>query len=657
MKFSCPECQARYQVDLPPSGDDGVEVKCARCQHTFRVFEETASAIVADSSKNLMEGHSTDSTHDPEQGMEEDSPDTQENLDAFLDELIQQENLEETAPPEDISASASPDTNLDGLLENLLADSPDQEESGLGEADLDQIWDQSVAEGHREEQVETEEVDQELPSAEEPAPPIAIEAETTEEPEDLEAVEEPEQEETPSAESDEDLWAQAFADQAETEAKKAEAEDLEAVEEPEQEETPPAESDEDLWAQAFADQAETEAKQAEAGPPEDNNTADTPEEDLWAQAFADQAETEAKQAEAGPPEDNNTADTPEEDLWAQAFADQAETEAKQADPVPKKPDTDDNSEEDLWAQAFEEANEDTSPEAVASEADEDAGLAGVGGNPDDDEDLSDEEMQKLAAIAHDDSGGLGLADEALANYNEDDYADLDEDDEFETEAPQKKLGFIPLPSGKTGKLVVGGGILALLLIGGSAYFAIQTFAPPELVEEAQLAESGNESAPEPGKESVDPAPGQKTDEAKPDAKSSAVETAQNALLGEEADSGDKEGAPADSAGLNQALQPFADIVEMSTIMPVAYSPTDIKVLSFTIQLEMDQPKTAEGMRSSLPVYEKIMASTVERFLKRKFYNDILYVKEKLVKRLELEINKGLKKGKIKKASFKEFQIS
>ena len=96
---------------------------------------------------------------------------------------------------------------------------------------------------------------------------------------------------------------------------------------------------------------------------------------------------------------------------------------------------------------------------------------------------------------------------------------------------------------------------------------------------------------------------------------------------------------------------------MSSIMPVAYSPTDIKVLSFTIQLEMDQPRTAEGMRNSLPVYEKIVVSTVENFLKRKFYNDILYVKEKLVKKLELALNKGLKQGKIKKAKFKEFQIS
>ena len=278
-----------------------------------------------------------------------------------------------------------------------------------------------------------------------------------------------------------------------------------------------------------------------------------------------------------------------------------------------------------------------------------------------DEDVSDEEMQKLAAIAQDDSAGLGLADEALANYNEEDYADFEDDEEFETEAPAKKLGFIPLPSGKTGKLVVGGGVAALLLIAGSAYFAIQTFAPPELVEDAQVAESAPQPEPETGTQTAEEAPATSAEPAKdPDQEkageaASAVEEAQNALLGEEA-AGEEKNA-AESTGLQNALQPFADIVEMSSIMPVAYSPTDIKVLSFTIQLEMDQPRTAEGMRNSLPVYEKIVVSTVENFLKRKFYNDILYVKEKLVKKLELALNKGLKQGKIKKAKFKEFQIS
>ena len=573
MKFSCPECQAKYQVALPATGEEGVEVKCARCQHTFRVHEETAGALSAGASSSATETGGTDSLMDSEPDVFDASPAPEENLDAFLDELIQQEKLEGTTPATEFPDVTTPDTNLDGLLENLLADTPDETGSGLADEELDQIWEESVEQGQQEDLTD------------EPLPETEI----------------PEQDEQQEAAKTEPV-----------------------VEEP------------------------------SASPEED-----APEEDLWAQAFADQAATEAKQAQEEPAEAGGE-DTSEEDLWAQAFADQEATEAKQTQEEPAETEGEnDNSEEDLWAQAFDETTEDATDEKTAPAAMEEGE---EGAEPETtDEDVSDEEMQKLAAIAQDDSAGLGLADEALANYNEEDYADFEDDEEFETEAPAKKLGFIPLPSGKTGKLVVGGGVAALLLIAGSAYFAIQTFAPPELVEDAQVAESAPQPEPETGTQTAEEAPATSAEPAKdPDQEkageaASAVEEAQNALLGEEA-AGEEKNA-AESTGLQNALQPFADIVEMSSIMPVAYSPTDIKVLSFTIQLEMDQPRTAEGMRNSLPVYEKIVVSTVENFLKRKFYNDILYVKEKLVKKLELALNKGLKQGKIKKAKFKEFQIS
>ena len=606
MKFSCPECQAKYQVDLPATGEEGVEVKCARCQHTFRVHEETAGALSAGASSSATETGGTDSLMDSEPDVFDASPAPEENLDAFLDELIQQEKLEGTTPATEFPDVTTPDTNLDGLLENLLADTPDETGSGLADEELDQIWEESVEQGQQEDLT-----DEPLPETEIPEQDEQQEAAKTEP-----VVEEP------SASPEEDA------------------------------------PEEDLWAQAFADQAATEAKQAQEEPTETGGE-DTSEEDLWAQAFADQEATEAKQAQEEPAEAGGE-DTSEEDLWAQAFADQEATEAKQTQEEPAETEgKNDNSEEDLWAQAFDETTEDATDEKTApaamEEGEEGAELETT------DEDVSDEEMQKLAAIAQDDSAGLGLADEALANYNEEDYADFEDDEEFETEAPAKKLGFIPLPSGKTGKLVVGGGVAALLLIAGSAYFAIQTFAPPELVEDAQVAESAPQPEPETGTQTAEEAPATSAEPAKdPDQEkageaASAVEEAQNALLGEEA-AGEEKNA-AESTGLQNALQPFADIVEMSSIMPVAYSPTDIKVLSFTIQLEMDQPRTAEGMRNSLPVYEKIVVSTVENFLKRKFYNDILYVKEKLVKKLELALNKGLKQGKIKKAKFKEFQIS
>ena len=39
-----------------------------------------------------------------------------------------------------------------------------------------------------------------------------------------------------------------------------------------------------------------------------------------------------------------------------------------------------------------------------------------------------------------------------------------------------------MPATKTGKMMLAGGVLGILLTAGGIYFAIQTFAPPELVE-------------------------------------------------------------------------------------------------------------------------------------------------------------------------------
>ncbi len=614
MKFSCPECQAKYQVDLPPPGEDGVEVKCARCQHTFPVFDEAPSAVATAVGREESKAGETADTG------------SGDNLDAFLDDLIEQENTQNN-PPTDAGSAGAADTSLDGLLDDLLTedsdDTPPAESSGLDDETLDEIWEDSVQQGKQEETTKTPE-----------DPPEAATAKAAE----------PESEISPAESQPEETST-----------------------------TPPADeetvSEDELWNEAFADQAAEESKQTEPEESTAEDKTDTSsgtddmdnmsEEDAWAAAFADQDATETSQesGEAAPTEDAGGAES-EEDLWAKAFEDQAavEGEQKEESGEPAAKADGDSSEEDLWEQAFDEVEGKEGVAAAGGKEGEEASDDSTIPEP------SDEELEKLAALAHEDAGP-SLADEAMANYNEEDYADLDED-EFETEAPKKKKGFIPLPSGKTGKLVVGGGIVALLLIAGSAYFAIQTFAPPELVEEGQMAKADGEA------ESTEETEGENTEatgeagtEGEPGKEegASAVEEAQNALLNEpnkEEAVAPAEETPEDSpTTLTNALQPFADIVEMSTIMPVAYSPTDIKVLSFTIHLEMDAPRTADTMREALPVYEKIMVSTVEGFLKRKFYNDILYVKEKLVKRLERAINKGLKQGKVKKAKFKDFQIS
>jgi hypothetical protein len=97
-------------------------------------------------------------------------------------------------------------------------------------------------------------------------------------------------------------------------------------------------------------------------------------------------------------------------------------------------------------------------------------------------------------------------------------------------------------------------------------------------------------------------------------------------------------------------------VTMNTIMPVAYNPTDIRVLSFSLEMQLSNAQSANLVRESLPVYEEIVNQTVEDFLQRKFYNDILYVKEKLQKRLQTAMNKSLKTGRVRKAKFVDYAI-
>jgi len=63
------------------------------------------------------------------------------------------------------------------------------------------------------------------------------------------------------------------------------------------------------------------------------------------------------------------------------------------------------------------------------------------------------------------------------------------------------------------------------------------------------------------------------------------------------------------------------------------------------------------LQNGLPLFEEITIQIVENFLNRKFYNDILYVKEKLQKRLKVAYNKKIKgDSRVKKIKFKDFLI-
>ena len=267
--------------------------------------------------------------------------------------------------------------------------------------------------------------------------------------------------------------------------------------------------------------------------------------------------------------------------------------------------------------------------------------------------------------------------EEYGEYEEDEE---DEEDDEDEEEPRKKIGPIPIPNTLLGKLVAGGSVLALALAGAGVYFGLETIMPPELVQmikpdkpaPAELTpqpkdgeaveETGKQDEKGASKESPDKKQEEKTNQkqekpaavlgAKTDNESEiAKELAESAAL---QDSVQEEET---SEGLAAALTVQNSSVTLGTIMPVAYNVTDIRVLSFNMEVQCSDEDTAQLMRDALPIYEKIMITTIEQFLSRRFYNDILYVKEKLQKRLTLAFNKKISGGgRVKKIKFKDFLI-
>ena len=259
------------------------------------------------------------------------------------------------------------------------------------------------------------------------------------------------------------------------------------------------------------------------------------------------------------------------------------------------------------------------------------------------------------------------------------YDDDDEDDDYEFEPRQRKFGPFTIPRGRRGDMVVGGAVLVFLLLAGSVYFTLQTFAPGDLTDmqtaETEVPEGLTPSEAPPddliGDLTTPKAPGQETtpavdtpgdkgaailsDPAKileefPEEKGILKDLAESQIL---KDIGKTQAAQVEQSSL---LASGATFVTLSTIMPIAYNPTDIRVLSFSVEMQLSDPQSAKQMRESLPVYEEIMTQTVEEFLSRKFYNDILYVKENLQKRLQTAMNQSLKNGHVKKTKFVDFAI-
>ena len=210
----------------------------------------------------------------------------------------------------------------------------------------------------------------------------------------------------------------------------------------------------------------------------------------------------------------------------------------------------------------------------------------------------------------------------------DEYIESDADEEFEV-TPKKKFGLFTLPLTKVSKLVMLGSVMTLVLTGGGLlYFASKTFAPDELASkpDKNTNEAGLVHSPD--------------DFLREDMTSEITKPMGSPLSSEET-----------------VPSPGATEVTLSTIMPVVFNAADVRVLSFSLEIETTDQFSAEAIRKATPVYEQIMVATIESFLRNKSYNDILDINEKLQRKLQNNLNQKTKGGeRIKKVTFKDFVI-
>ncbi|MCZ6512784.1 MAG: hypothetical protein O6857_02545, partial [Nitrospinae bacterium] len=440
----------------------------------------------------------------------------------------------------------------------------------------------------------------------------------------------------------------------------ADALEMEMAHEPAKAETP---TEPEITVEPSAVSSETESVE--------NEEEEYRDEELWSELFPDQNvedQPAAKTAKSVPA-------ATEEPFGGSDFWDQVlEKEPEETEPAPvsaapaaptplaqKTPEIETQSDEELWAQAFPDDEE------IATVAAEPAGGRQTAGS------LS--ELPPLVAQTNV-RPGEDLDEDLLKDAA---YDDDDEDDDYEFEPRQRKFGPFTIPRGRRGDMVVGGAVLVFLLLAGSVYFTLQTFAPGDLTDmqtaETEVPEGLTPSEAPPddliGDLTTPKAPGQETtpavdtpgdkgaailsDPAKileesPEEKGILKDLAESQIL---KDTGKTQTARIEQSSL---LASGANSVTLSTIMPVAYNPTDIRVLSFSVEMQLSDAQSAKQMRESLAVYEELMTQTVEDFLSRKFYNDILYVKENLQKRLQTAMNQSLKNGRVKKTKFIDFAI-
>ncbi len=205
MKIVCPKCQSAYRVDLPDPGEAGIDVQCGKCLYIFLFtredIEQSSNAVnqrgvpdLQSRASDLTENRPAEPILSPQKEQEQEvsrdkrkapeakkqAPSSQETPDELELELI----------PEDPEA-----------LEIVIEEEPPDD--SLEEDALDEIWNQAIEEGTRT-QPETQE---KSPAPRSDAP---IKQETT------------------------PTWEEAFADQAQVEARWKQAQETSQIREEQQ---------------------------------------------------------------------------------------------------------------------------------------------------------------------------------------------------------------------------------------------------------------------------------------------------------------------------------------------------------------------------------------------------------------------------------------
>jgi predicted Zn finger-like uncharacterized protein len=730
MKIVCPECEAAYEIDVPDSPSKNLSAKCAACHTTFPIKKRSLAesnhahdSMTGPPLAQIDSGLAEESTDDFLSGLQEDlkgfegldhpleeSAD-EEDLDDYLNQLVEEdvgepdkEVLSESNSPsatdsDQPTAEMPSEDDLDHLFDSLIAEEIKSPEKAEDIADADTFSEKDQEDGDLDALLD-EIILNNLDEEDEPKPePPASEIEEVDEPVSGPLVDEEQEIEIPELEnlssenvddeiSEEDFLAKVLS-QEETLSEVESQEDSKETSEdiPETTDSAPAteqqeKSADDPSAETVVDQEAT--KETDDNEPAAEQEEEKSDEDLWAEAFADQEAT--KESGDNEPAAEQEEEKSDEDLWAEAFADQEATKESD-DNEPAAEQEEEKSDEDLWAEAFadQEATkeaDDNEPVAEQEEekSDEDSDQADESEEPseadDSGADAPDKEVTAEEIVAADVAMDLEEDDDpgedTIANefgISESDYDD-DDEDEAEFSPPGKKKSLFSLPATRMGKLVLGGGVLAILLTAGGAYFALQTLAPSELTDMAkspsevpeglQPKDTQENTAPQSPSENTSPSPSEKpnpaltaalgTDEPPSPRGDTKNPASTDSFAGTENSSGP-------SRGLVAALAPGNHAVQLATIMPVAYSINDIRVLSFNLEAEMSDAKSAQVIREAMPVFEKITVTTVEQLMDKKFFNDILYVKEKLKKNLQNNFNKTLEGGgRVKKITFKEFTV-